>query len=245
MPNLQRHSGVSLVELLVVIIVISILLSLALAAMSGVRGRAGYAKGLSTHRQVGAALAMYAADAREKFPFIGTEHNPLGPISGHGVTIPIPGAFFPVHEEYWASVVVPEYFADRLAIEPPTYREGVRLVGYPDSIVRSVLLLSGTTAAEPAFWDDPLPVNDERLIRGLGYPDVRHPSLKGITLGGSDHPRGDPRTGITVMPTGLGDGSARTVDVFLGDDMWGIARPYGARPMRVLSTRGGLWGRDF
>ena len=65
----RRHKGFTLVELLVVIGIIALLISILLPALSRVKEQASRVKCQSNHRQLGAALIMYANDNKMFLPF--------------------------------------------------------------------------------------------------------------------------------------------------------------------------------
>lgn len=70
MPRLQRFTGFTLVELLVVISIIALLIALLLPALKKARQSAKAMQCLSNQRQIGIALGAYAAENSERLPWV-------------------------------------------------------------------------------------------------------------------------------------------------------------------------------
>ncbi len=93
MRHIRIKSGFTLIELLVVIAIISILAALIFPVFASVRGKARQAVCTSNERQIGMAMAMYAQDADDLFPYGMDPSDFYTPIWAHD-----PGSFAQLQE---------------------------------------------------------------------------------------------------------------------------------------------------
>lgn len=239
------HRAFTLVELLVVIVVVGILIALIGPHFSAARGQARFANALSTDRQVFLALRLYGEDHGERLPYLATAGSPLGPLRFRDEAFP--GSYFLGQTWHWASVIVPDYFDPRRAIETDRAREVLQELGFPDGVVRSHIFLTHCAFAAPAYWTPDQPPDDLSLFRPTRWSEVRFPASKGLLLNtqlGAVSPQEDRTAGTQgVIAVGWADGSAKSIPFTL-DSALIVERPFGAIPWPVLSTRNGLAGRD-
>lgn len=244
--------GFTLVEVLVTIAVVAVLLALAVGGLSRARRQGKVTVSLATHQQLASAIAMYGGQYREMFPYLGTPTDPTGPIrvGEYDLRDRVGGtSYFRANRQNWASLLVPDLWEARAAIEPQWAQEENRYSLFPEAVVTTNFFLAHACAASWEFWEDPLPTSDTAYLHGVALSAVHFPSLKGLILdiqeglGVSDTP-GSP---ITTRTAARVDGSAGVLDigssVTQGDGV--VGRPYGAVPFRVLSTAHGMSGRDF
>jgi prepilin-type N-terminal cleavage/methylation domain-containing protein len=252
-PVAGRPSGFSLVELLVAISVVAILIAIALPVLSHARGTSRIAARVQTIRQLNAALSTYGEDFRDRFPYFGTPGDPYGPITIRGFEIG--GQYFQAQRWHWASAVFPEYYAaPRHSIEPPERAQYMQqFLGYPAFIIAADHQITSTVFARTRFWEDDPGGGTAWYQSSYFSPtrptDVAFPALKGLLIADLGGPGGRPpgwREDFPA-PVAFADGSARAVPLrdLDPDPSRAVERPFGAVPIPVLSTRGGLAGRDF
>jgi len=241
----SRRAAFTLIEILVSIAIVAVLIGVLVPVLASARQNAKVTISLATHAQLSAATSMYAERNKEFYPYFATPGNPLGPKVIDGFDVP--GHYFRAQSWHWASLIIPEYFSQRGAIEARDINGvPVSTPGSPESVVRSRFFLTHNAFAASAYWADPEP-DDAALFRGVTFADVRFPSLKGLTL---DVSIGQPTAeeGIKPKPNGtsvgLADGSARLATLDLSG-LAGMARPHGVLRWPVMATEAGMAGRDF
>ncbi len=241
----------TLIELLVVIVVIATLISLAVGTLGLVKRQGKAARSLATHQQLVMAVSMYAVDAKEYFPYIGTPGDPNGSlvVSGFDLRDGAGGAtYFGANMWHWATLIVPNYWAARSAIESEASRESGEPGVFPGSIVSSTFFITHGCAASAAYWGDEFAPFGDQYFRGSRLGDVRFPSAKGLIWDASSYEcfaRSRDSTGILIYTTARADGSAGTIDIAHPQGDGVVYRPFGAVPFPVMATRHGLAGRDF
>jgi prepilin-type N-terminal cleavage/methylation domain-containing protein len=238
----------TLLELLVVIAVIAVLLALVVPTLVGARDRGRVARVLATHRQLLGAVSMYCEQNSGYLPYFATPGNPTGPTMLGGVNIGTP--YFIGQSIHWASLIVPDYFGSRAAIEFDQSRDTTQQRDWPEQVVRSHYWMAHGAFAAPRYWEGAAPPADLSLFHGMRLSDAAYPSAKGLLI---DHNAGNfasfsrpLKTGEPVrMLVGKVDGSADTLR--WGEDSTSglVSRPYGAVAWPVMGTEGGMAGRDF
>lgn len=242
--------GVTVVELLVVIVIISIVLAIVIPVLAAARERGRAVANTSMLRQAGAALAMYAGDFSDHFPYLATPGEPEATIRMGEVVVR--DGYFSAQTKYWTALIAPDYLdaaPETLALSDR--RQGPALGTQSEGLYTSRYWLTHTAVAKPAWWEDGaggVPELNLADLRGMRFADVVYPSEKGLLLdvkagvfeGAPDSP--DPNAYIGIM-----DGSARGEhwERLLEAERYVDQRPYGAVGWPVLSTRSGLAGKDF
>ncbi len=89
---MERKTGFTLIEVLVVIAIIGVLASMLLPALSAARERARRTTCMNNLRQFAMAYEMYAADWHEQFP--------AAPANGLYVVPPVPSGTFAIYPDY-------------------------------------------------------------------------------------------------------------------------------------------------
>lgn len=240
----SASAGFTLVETLVVLLVLAVILAVMLPALLRSREQSRMSRSLSTHRQLHAAAAQYAEDHRGYLPYFATPGDPDGPKAIDGFDVP--GGYFRAQTWHWASLLVPEYFAPRQAIERADMAERLASMGWPERIVRSTFQLTHAAFASPRYWEGDDPPDDLRLLHGVRLSDAAFSASKGmmvdIGVGLFVRSEGGREQVGTDASIGMMDGSA-TVRRWNWDPV--LIRPFGALPWMVYMTRGGMAGRDF
>jgi prepilin-type N-terminal cleavage/methylation domain-containing protein len=246
----ERSQGAfTLVEILMVIVVLAVLIAVVVPALGAIRQKAKEAQSLSVQRQVFAALSMYGMDNRAFHPYFQTPGNPDGPQMLYGFDLP--RQYFTAGRAFWVTLVAPTYFEPGAAIDvdPRQRQQWNKEHQYPSEVFPSRIALTDTAFAIPRYWDTDLPPNDKALLRGTTHADIAFPSSKGLTLdlliGALAADTTDRKSSAPTASVGRCDGSAAFVPWPAARPDQVVERPYGAIPFRVLSTRGGLAGRDF
>lgn len=250
MPK-RRQPGFTLIEVLVVIAVIVVLITIVAGSLAGSRRLGKVTRSLSTHQQLAAVVTMYCDKSREMFPYIGTPGNPNGPkiVGGFDLMSVPPGrSYFTANARNWASLIVPDLWDARAAIEPDWGRDDGKFGGYPAHVVTTNFYLAHACAASSEFWEEPMPGQDMPFLRGVALSQVLFPSSKGLILDVDSSLSNPSASGGQALRTAARvDGSAGQVSLnpgaHNGDGV--VSSPYGALPWPVLGTRHGMSGRDF
>ncbi len=242
----RRAGGFTLIELILSIAVIALLITLALPSLAGARMRAKMAWSLSTQRQIGAAIHLYAQDHAETLPILG-EPEPLGA----GLVGPgggrIGSSYFLSNLYRWSTLLYPQYIPTISTLKPGPHDAEDELIE-DGGWIRSPFFLTFNAWADPRFWNDGYPTPVRELLRATRIGEIRFPSEKGLVL--DIHHGAMNRTefpGYRNLSVGRADGSAGELD------WWSVplsalySNPRWPIPWRlpVLATRDGLWGRDF
>jgi len=249
MKLIHHREAFTILELLVVIGIISILIGLALPTLGRARERAYITQSLSTIKQLHVSLTMYCDDNRNAYPYFATPGDPKAPLILNGVDISnAQGEYFKPQGSYWPSLARPYISGNPALARYDAFRESGEDFGLPpdedDKILWSRFWLTHNAFALNRFWEDPPPTNYLRL-RGMHQTDVSNPSQKGILL---DLAGGDFAKEKSVYATdewiiATGDGAARA-EVLDWDEKDVVSDRLDAISWPVLSTRGGLGGRD-
>jgi prepilin-type N-terminal cleavage/methylation domain-containing protein len=241
--------GFTLIEMMLVISVVALLVSLSLPVAAGVRARGKMSRSLATHQQLLQAVSLYAGRYREAHPYFATPGNPFGPQVLNGKEVP--DAYFSGQSRHWASLIVPEVYETRRGIELRGQREYLDSIRMPPELVRTQFFMTHTAFAAPAYWRGEKAPGDFSLFRGTRLNDVQFPASKGMLLDVSVRlfaPSSRNATGVvggSEASVGKADGSAAVVVWKAGEPGSAVERPFGAIAWPVLSTPGGLAGRDF
>lgn len=243
--------GFTLLELLVVIAIIAVLIGILVPVIGAARRKADGVSTTSMMRQASAALAIYAGDYKDAFPYLATPGQPDAPITVGQYTI-AHGGYFGIQTKFWTARIVPDYL-DVLPksvslhdgkpsswVIGPAGSEGLRTSRY---------WLTHAAHAAPAFWDDE-PSTDTSLLRGMKLTDVAFPSQKATlldVLAGAFAKENHNNEERDTAYVGLADGSAKGENwtALIDAERYVILKPHGAVGWPILSTRSGLAGIDF
>jgi prepilin-type N-terminal cleavage/methylation domain-containing protein len=246
----RPRAGFSLIEVLVVIVVIALLVALVLPALGPSRERARRTRELGGAREVYAAVSAYGSDFRDRMPAL----------RGGGVldqwtyfrgTLISPVPYFNGQASLYVNLLHPGYLGSLTGLSSMSPLEPVA-PGWPVEVRRSEVWLTYTAFARPGYWvEETMPVIDSPLLEAGAWSDVQFASQKGLLADLRAMARVQAsrrgREGPSVYPWGVvnADGAGRLVEVNL-DEAWNVVeRPRANFAWPVLSTRGGLAGRDF
>lgn len=242
----SRHAhGFTLIELIISIAVIALLIALAIPSLAGARMRAKMAWSLSTQRQIGAAIHLYAQDHGETFPTVGEPERLGGGLVGpRGDTIG--SEYFQSSLYRWSTLLFPHYVPTLSTLKPGVRNAGTEQI--EDGWIRSTYLLTYNAWADPRYWNEDSPTPVRPLLRATRVGEVRFPSEKGLVLDvhhGAMNRNEFP--GYRNLSVGRADGSAGELDWWSVPLSAVYSNPRWPVPWRlpVLATRDGLWGRDF
>lgn len=246
---ISMDRGLTLIEVLVVLAVSIVLIGLALPAISRARGAARLASNTSMLRQIAASVASYGADAQEAFPYMGVVGRPWEDLRIDGE--PIQTSFFEGHPPYFVQseyygnlLVLGGYFDSRAGMEWPGDRGEI---SRRDPHFLTPYWMTACAFAVPAYWVGDLTPLDLSLYRGARISDCTFPSSKGMILHLLSGVFVRDETHTNTFFAAAVDGSAGPHPMPGDDDLYDnlVSRPYGAPPVVTISTRNGLWGRDF
>lgn len=248
----DRPPGFTVIELLVVIAVAAVLLAILFPALAGARASAKLNVHRSNMRECLNTISMYADNFGSHFPFMGVvgrpelgvkEFNDLEP-PGSGISFN--AGYFPAHSFHWPTAALRAGFEVREVAEPDPERRASLAERYGDAgVLATAYQLTHATVTAPSYWlpgliPDPTP----GIFRPMQTHQVRYPSAKGlllaIRLGAYDNTDDEKKTWILV---GMGDNSVSKRENPAFADI--RQRPYGAFSFPILTTEGGLEGRDF
>ncbi|MFT5422245.1 MAG: prepilin-type N-terminal cleavage/methylation domain-containing protein [Phycisphaerales bacterium] len=231
--NLPR--AFSIIELLVVISIIALLLAISLPALSGARVTAIKGKELATHRQLVAALHMYA-EANDGYPpYVNVPGQPFTPSPLLAEKLGFV-SYFRAHTNHWMlPLVIGEYIPAELVVMP-----GHDVPLNPCEPFDSTFFFSQAFAAEPRFWVGERTPPEMSLLRGVKLDSVTFPAQKGIIANASWTDRGSMEYD-GMWTVAFSDGSARRKDHYRVT----LSRAYGSRPWVVMTTENGVYGLDY
>ncbi len=243
--------GLTLIEVLVVMAVLAVVLAIALPMLARARGAGREAVYQSDTRQILAALAVYAGEQREAFPFCATPGDLTGAIVIRGEVIRPTASYF-----HWQSLLYVNLLdADAMASMRSIWAGPADEEGLPEGVRRTLVRLGYGAFSRARYWEGAEPPNPAQappMLVGGRWSEVQHPSEKGLLLHlrpMSDAQEAHRSRGATVQVfpwvVGWADGrvTRRDVDLSLRYDT--VSRPATMFEWPVLSTEGGLGGRDF
>jgi len=220
---------------LVVIAIIGLLVAISLPALGSARATALKGKELATHRQLVAALHLYA-EANDGYPpYINVPGQPFTPSP---MLEPSRGSFsyFRAHAIHWAlPLIIAEYIPAELVVIP-----GLDVPTDPHEPVASTYFFSQAFAADPRFWVGERTPTDMSLLRGIKLDAVRFTAQKGIIANPSWTDQGSMEYD-GKWTVAFSDGSARRKEHFTVP----LSRAYGSIPWVVLTTENGVYGLDY
>lgn len=249
--------GFSLIELLVVVAVVAVLLAILLPALAAARRSAQRTAQTAGVRSLGLMIAAYSQDFGGAFPYLMTPGRPeLGFFQVRGWRLDGgEHSYFAGSKYFWPTVAMPEF-----AEAPPGFLIYDNEFGYwsqvpnqqsasPCPIYKSLAFMTAATAADPKFWRDSEP--DAAWCVGMKFSGVRYPSAKGLLL--DVHAESltleseDPEALWMLPLVAMMDGSAgfRALPPDSWEDRVIADRPWGHLPWPIISTRDGVYGRDF
>lgn len=234
--------GFTVVEVLVTIAIVAVLAAILVPVLAGARDSSAVSRSLSAQRQLVASRDVYGRQHADFFPHFSTLDNIGGPVRMRGMTIMT--GYFRAHMAFWLAAVGPhDEGLINLAMWPPV-GQGPAMTDQEraNGIHHSVFYLSATVAADPAVFDgshDGASAAEPRLLRGVRWAEMRFPSAKGLFLDFSMI-RGEGRDRYVAA---FGDGSAAEIPGGASPEPI-VAQPYGGPLSVVMSTRGGIRGRD-
>jgi hypothetical protein len=160
-------------------------------------------------------------------------------------------SYFGGQSVLYVNLLWPSYLSSLNGLSADRERDIVKL-GWSEGIRRSSVLLTYTAFSRPGYWVEREypPYASELLTPGV-WGDVMFPSQKGLLLDTRAMSRLQLRRGANAMgdvfPWGVlwADGAGRGLDVDLGLRWDVLERRRAPFAWPVMSTRGGLGGRDF
>ena len=223
-----RHTGFTMVEVLVSIVVIAVLLSLLLPALKGTKDQSARTIHLSNLRQNLTAVSAYAVDWQDRF----TTTYALG-----GYAVDITGDIFP--RPLPANDYVMLNSAEWI-VAAKAHGIGVAPDEHPHPR-RTFYAMTSAAFAEPGvFIEDAVPTDSQ--MRTQRATRTRHPASKGLLLARHPEVFGDPDE--AAVYSGRMDGSAGKY-VPLRDAQPRPNSTVLGMPHPTIWTRMGLEGRDF
>lgn len=252
MTHRSRSAAFTIIELMAVIGIVAVLLAILLPALSGARESAKLNTHRANMRECLNTITLYSENYGSSFPFMGVvghpeqgveEFNDLQP-SGSGMSYN--ATYFSANQFHWPTVVQRAGFDIATIAEPEPDRRQYMLDRYHNpELLGSAYQLTHATVATPDYWNiGTTPFFEPYYFKPLRTHQVRYPSAKGMLLamrlGVYNDTDNEEKNWVLV---GMGDNSvAKRKD----PDYDGIPhRPFGALPFPILSTKGGLDGRDF
>lgn len=247
-----RPRAFTLIELLTVIAISAVLVAILLPAISTARQSAKLNVHRSNMRECLNTISMYAENYSSHFPFMGVvgrpelgveEFNDLEP-PGSGISFN--AGYFPAHSFHWPTAALRAGFDVREVADPDPERRASIAERYADAgVLATAYQLTHATVTAPSYWlPGQVPAPTAGNFRPMQTHQVRYPSAKGLLLamrlGVYDSTDNEEKPWILV---GMGDNSVskRENPAFAEINQ----RPYGAFPFPILTTEGGLEGRDF
>lgn len=231
-----------MIEVLVVIVIVAIVISLALPVLARARGAAREARVLAGLRECHGALRQYGDAARDSFPYFHTPGQPSAPAVVRGAPLER-ASYFGAGRVFWPNVLDDDA---RVALSPVLAQDAAassrlnQAEGLPEDIVRAGVYLTHAAFGAPEYFEGDTEPSDLSLLRATRWSEISFASAKGVLV--------DRRVRDQPLPQGavaFADGSARWIPWAWKDDQV-VQRDHGAwtTPWLVVSTRGGLRGRD-
>lgn len=236
MPAQQR--AFTLLEILVAITILIVLLAITLPILRSSR-TAGYrAEQLSNHRQIAAAIEMYAGNERGHAPYMAV---PGEPTERDPRLIGIPTAF-PAYFGYQGFYFTVPLIEQELLV-PDVLRTRSARIDVPEDPRTprwSPFCLTHAVAADPAFWVGDATPNRPEWLRGVPLERIRYASRK-VLLGNLDWSESGRLAFDGTWSVALADGSARRTELESSQ----ISRGLASVSYRGLTTVDGVHGIDI
>jgi len=245
-----QRRGFTIVELLVSISVIGVLLAITLPAIRRVRESALELAVVNHQRQVMAELTRHAVDHEDFFPHYAGPgaadarlDYPLNDSNtrGLGTVTPENGGYWG-QPNFWWWVLERDGYGGMLAMTgpevDPAFVTDIALVFAP--IARDTLTY--TAFAKDALFASPPRIDVVALRTPRRMMEVAFPSEKGVLMRANRAREGEFRAVPPIVSFADGSASAVAWDRFL--PAAGVYQLVGPEGLPVLTTRGGLGGRD-
>ena len=197
------------------------------------------------------SISMYTEGFASQFPFMGVAGRPdlgvqeFNDLEPPGLGLSFNAAYFAAHAFHWPTAIARAGFeVERIADPDLEDREALAARYGKPGLLGSAYFLTHTVVAAPSYWlPGPVPEPTPGTFRPMRTHQVRFPSAKGLLLamglGMYDDTDEEELAWILV---GMADHSVSQREAPFGS----LAdRPFGAMPFPVLTTEGGLDGRDF
>lgn len=245
--HLRPRPAFTLVEAAVAILIIAVVLALAIPSLARSRSAASLARVHAVCAGLGASTQIYVSDYAGVLPYLGVPGKPWeGAWIGGGrpevsYLLSDPPTYFSQSRLY-ANLLTDGYFDGRSMLY---FRMMSELAAADRHFITPYQMTFGAFAA-PSYWMGEKPPDSLSPFRAVGLHEAEFPSDKGLILhmeSGVHHP--SPEHRAQTLTVCLIDGSAgsKPADPAMWDRV--MSRPYGAAPIPVLNTPGGLAGRDF
>ncbi|MDX2147765.1 MAG: type II secretion system protein [Planctomycetota bacterium] len=250
LSNLVARRGFTLLEVLVCISIATVLAALLASSLGPLRGHVRTTDANALLRQSVVVLDQYASDSRDAFPYFHTEADPYGPVVLPTCELPASNLGYFRCGIFWWPNAIPSYvdpgFLQQLRLDP-TSNPFADTYAIPQDVHCSRVGLSATVFADPALWTRSGQVerSDWPLFRGVHAYEVTFPSSKGLVA--------DFRSALfdpvapqreLALNAAAVDGSVRSL-AFEENSPRVVNRGLGAAPFEVISTLGGVRGRDY
>lgn len=252
MNRRPRHPAFTVIELIAVIAIVAVLVTILLPALTGARESAKLSVHRSNMRQCLNTISMYAENFGSHFPFMGVVGHPELGVEEFNDSLPkgygmsYNATYFSANQFHWPTIVEYAGYDIATVAEPDPERRTHLFERYMSSeLLGSAYQLTHATVAAPSYWlPGPVPDPTPGIFRPMQTHQVRYPSAKGLLLamrlGVYDNTDDEDKTWVLV---GMGDNSVSKRENPAFAEI--RQRPYGALPFPILTTEGGLEGRDF
>lgn len=231
------RAGFTLIEMLVVSAIIAGLIAILLPALSLAK-RAGKTTGvLSAVQQSLTAIAQYSDSEAGFLPYLATPEHPEFGVFPEGEWEYGPPSYFRGQASLWPTALL-DHGIDLSGLQSFSRPE------HGPERISTYVWLSHAAVSRPEYWEGIDPPESPRMFSGVRFDEAVFPSAKGL-LSYVGWTNAEANT-VTGWEVGMCDGSASVrsmADPPLKVD--GPYRKYGAIDWRVLTTWGGIRGRDY